>query len=543
MNWGFLFTTILFLSSAFVVAEDTLLDGNKFETDCLKIRNIIIKANDVFEDDDDPNFFESTLNFFHFTTRDSVIQKELLFQEGECLNQELVDETARNLRAFTIFSDARLTIVPTEESKSVDVIVMTKDRFTLRAEVGASHKSGTTKTRLSFGEKNIFGQNKSLHVSHTDEDGETLTRYVYSDNRFFHDYEFNALYISARDGGLESYSLNDPFRSLDDKSSYGISYQKNTQNFVVKLDDNEEVEIPQFHESESVFYAYELGDRKNSERLGFNLSRSQQDYFSEQVNNQADIPDRLEKVDFDVVSFLTDRHDFIVMQGLDSLTYLEDIELMNSLFFGIGLQWREDLKGSVYHPKYQIGYSHSKWNQKDVLSSTYFHHQGRFYAGQLLESETTAFYHCYYLPKPGHIWLGGITYQYRYGRDILNDSLSMGGDEGLRGYETNSFTGNKSLLFNFEFRHRLPSKWSKIALGQAFFVDSGYAWKKGEDIAFEDLKVNVGWGLRLDMPSIFGDKLLRFDLAVATETGEVLASIVVGQIFKYNELSETNKDF
>ena len=62
-------------------------------------------------------------------------------------------------------------------------------------------------------------------------------------------------------------------------------------------------------------------------------------------------------------------------------------------------------------------------------------------------------------------------------------------------------------------------------------------------MAFEDLKVNVGWGLRVDMPSLFGDKLLRFDLAVATDTGEVLASIVIGQIFRYNQLSETNKDF
>tara|TARA_R110002072_G_scaffold302200_1_gene484293 strand:- start:599 stop:1459 length:861 start_codon:yes stop_codon:yes gene_type:complete len=274
MNWRFLFASSLFLSSALLVAEETSLEKHEPETGCLNIRNIIIKANDVYEDDEEPNFFESTLNFLHFTTRDSVIQKELLFQEGECLNQELVDETARNLRAFTIFSDARVTVVPAEESRSVDVIVMTKDRFTLRAEVGASSKSGTTKTRLSFGEKNIFGQNKALYFSRTNEDGEALARYVYSDNRFFYDYEFNAFYISARDGGLESYSFINPFRSLDDKSSYGISYAKNTQNFVLKLDGNEELEIPQFHENQTVFYAYEFGNRKNSERLGFSLSTS-----------------------------------------------------------------------------------------------------------------------------------------------------------------------------------------------------------------------------------------------------------------------------
>jgi hypothetical protein len=153
MSWRFLSTSILFLSSVFVVAEEASLVENKSAEGCLSIRNIIIKANDVYEDEDDPNFFESTLNFLHFTTRDSVIQKELLFQEGECLENALVEETARNLRTFTIFSDAMVTLVPAEESNSVNVIVTTKDRFTLRAEIGASHKSGTTKTRLSFGEK------------------------------------------------------------------------------------------------------------------------------------------------------------------------------------------------------------------------------------------------------------------------------------------------------------------------------------------------------------------------------------------------------
>jgi outer membrane protein assembly factor BamA len=120
----------------------------------------------------------------------------------------------------------------------------------------------------------------------------------------------------------------------------------------------------------------------------------------------------------------------------------------------------------------------------------------------------------------------------------------MGGDVGFRGYETSSFTGNKSLLFNLEFRNRLPSKWSKVAIGQAFFADSGFAWKKGEDMRFQDLKFNVGWGLRFDIPSIFGKDILRFDLAVATDTGDILTSIVLGQVFRYNELTEnTQKEF
>lgn len=519
-------------------------ESNQSNT-CQTIRHINLDINDVYDEDEgEPNFLESTLNFLHFTTREKSLRKELLFQEGDCLDRELVQETARNLRSLPIFSDARVSIIPIEGTNQVDVSVVTKDRFTLRAEVSASHNSGTTKTRLSFGDKNLLGLNKALHVSRTDEDGETLTRYVYDDKRFYRDLGLSASYTSARDGGLENYSLYNPFRSLDDRSAYFVSYSKDTQDFVYKLDEGEELEIPQYSESEGLGYHYEFGTRQKSERAGFSLFTSQQDYFSDQISAEADIPDRLEKVDLDFNVAFTDRNDFVVMQGLDSLVYREDIELLKSIFFGVGVQVRDDLHGTEYHPKYQVGIRQTRYNQENVLSSYYLNHSGRYHAGELLENETTAFYHCYFIPEPGHVWLGGITYHYRYGRDILNDPLSMGGDVGFRGYKASSFTGNKSLLFNLEYRDQLPSKWSKVAIGQAFFADSGYAWKKGEDMRFQDLRFNVGWGLRFDIPSIFGRDILRFDLAVATDTGETLASITLGQIFRYNELTEnTQQEF
>lgn len=511
------------------------------DENCLSIRTIQITVNEIYEVDEDPDFFESSLNFLHFKTREDVVKKELLFQEGQCLDRELTEETGRNLRSLPIFSDASITITPVDETNEVDILVNTKDRFTLRAEVSASHNSGTTKTRLSFGDKNLFGQNKALHFSQTDEDGEKQTRYAYKDGRFLHDYALSASYTSARNGGLESYSLSNPFRALNDQYAYSASYNKNTQNFVYKLDGNEEVEVPQFYERTGLGYSYEFGSRAESKRVGFTLSNTQQHYFSDDISAQTRIPDRLEKIDFDFIATLTDRHKFIVMQGLDSLVYREDIELFKAFIFGVGVQQRDNFEGIEYHPKYQVGFRQTRYNQEDLLSSYYFNHSGRYFVGKLLETETTAFYHCYYLPKPGHVWLGGLAYQYRYGRDILNNPLSMGGDVGFRGYETSSFTGNKSLLLNLEFRHRLPSKWSKVAIGQAFFADTGFAWKKGEDMRFEDLKANVGWGLRFDIPSIFGKDILRFDLAVATETGDVLASITLGQVFRYNELTQNNQ--
>lgn len=531
-----------FLFPVRVMAEQPSKEQKSEEQlNCSRIRHIVIDVRDVFEDEDEPSYLESTLNYLHFTTRSKVVRDELLFKENDCLDRALIEETARNLRAFSIFSDASIQVTHIESSENVDIRVTTKDRFTLRAEVSASHKSGTTKTRLSLGDKNLLGLNKALHFSQSDEDGETLTRYVYSDNRFFHDYVFNATYSKARDGGLENYALSDPFRSLDDRVFYSVGYTKNTQDFVYTLDENEEIEIPQFYESESLSYQYEFGSRSYSKRFGFTLNSAQQDYFSEEVSAQARIPERLEKIDFDVIGSITDRNHFMVIEGLDSLIYKEDIELLKSFFFGLGVQWRQDISGVEYHPKYQLGIRQTRYNNENVLSSYYLSHSGRYYSGELLETNTTAFYHCYYIPQPGKLWLGGLSYQYRYGRDMLNDPLTMGGDVGLRGYKTASFTGNKSLLFNLEYRDRLPQIWSKVAIGQAFFLDSGFAWKKGENLKVSELKSNVGWGLRFDIPSIFGENILRFDLAVATDTGDILASIVLGQVFRYDQLSDNNQ--
>lgn len=537
-----LFSLLLLLicCMAMPLKAEQVLEG----TNCPKIRTIHIDARDVFEEEDEPSYLESALNYLHFTTRSEVVREELLFKENDCLDHELIEETARNLRSFSIFSDASVVVTPLPDTQDVDIYITTKDRFTLRAEFSASHNAGTTKTRISLGDKNLFGLNKALHISQTDEDGEKLTRYVYSDNRFFHDYVLNVTYAKERDGAQESYHLADPFRSLDDRVAYSFGYTKQTQDFVYTLDGDEELEIPQFYESESVGYEYEFGSRSQSKRLGIALSSAQQDYFSMNLPGEARIPDRLEKIDLDLIATITDRNEFIVMEGLDSLVYKEDIELLKSFFWGVGVQWRQDTSGIEYHPKYQFGIRQTRYNKRNVLSSYYLSHSGRYYQGELLEKKLTAFYHCYYMRKPGDLWLGGLTYQYRYGRDVLNDPLTMGGDVGLRGYKAASFTGNKSLLFNLEYRRRLPTIWSKVAMGQAFFADSGFAWKKGDNVELSDLKSNVGWGLRFDIPSIFGENILRFDLAVATDTGEVLPSIVLGQVFRYDSLSENNqKDF
>jgi len=511
------------------------------EPACQTIKEVEIRALDVYEDDQNPNFLERTFNALHFTTREKNIREELLFKEGDCYDQEIIAESARNLRSLPIFSDARIQVKEVDSEGNLSILVRTKDRFTLRLEVSASHKSGTTKKRFSVGERNIFGMNKSLHYSHTENDDETLKRVVYDDPRLINDYALYLNYSEARNGSSEAISLSKPFRSLNDHHAYSVSYQHDDQDSVYTLDENEELEIPQENESGTIAYSYEFGDRYESRRVGIALKQSQQDYFETNFPLPESIPLNLQTTDLRLNARFAYREDFVVLQGLDSLVYREDVALGHAWEFGTGLQHRKQGQAEEIHPTYSLAYRHTSYNRKDVLTSSLIATSIRTYAGQLREKQATAFYHYYFMPRHGDVWLGGVTYQYQYGRDILNDPLTMGGEVGFRGYETATFTGNKSLLFNLEYRTQLPAYWDRVAVGQAFFVDSGYAWKQGQDMRINDLRNSLGWGLRFDIPSIFGSNILRFDVAVGVETGKVLASLVLGQVFRYNELTENSQ--
>ena len=123
MKWKCLLVLLISFFCSYLYAKESDSQDQKA---CVKIRSIQIDASDVYEDEEDPDFFESTLNFFHFTTRTEVVQEELLFQEGDCLDKELTTETARNLRSLPIFSEVFITVSPIEGSDDVDILPWTR---------------------------------------------------------------------------------------------------------------------------------------------------------------------------------------------------------------------------------------------------------------------------------------------------------------------------------------------------------------------------------------------------------------------------------
>ena len=71
----------------------------------------------------------------------------------------------------------------------------------------------------------------------------------------------------------------------------------------------------------------------------------------------------------------------------------------------------------------------------------------------------------------------------------------VGGMNTIRGYDSGEFSGDKSLVFNVEYRFPLAENFQAV-----LFVDWGQAWDIEESIDFADLKFGRGVGVRFDTP-------------------------------------------
>src|SRR6185436_443689 len=101
-------------------------------------------------------------------------------------------------------------------------------------------------------------------------------------------------------------------------------------------------------------------------------------------------------------------------------------------------------------------------------------------------------------------------------RPDSDNVLSLGGDTGLRAFKVNSFTGNKTMLFNVEDRFYYPKEVLHLAyVGGAVFVDAGQVQPEGLGFRAKDFHVNVGAGMRFGLSRSADGTVFRVDLAYA----------------------------
>ncbi len=122
-------------------------------------------------------------NKLHNTTKEWVIRDNLFIREGRPLNPYKVADNERHLRDRDFLLDAKIYVVPVgEQSDSVDILVLTRDVFSLG---GSIDPSNPRKTRLRLYDANLAGWGQRLEFNgliEPDRNPDFLYEFLYRKN-------------------------------------------------------------------------------------------------------------------------------------------------------------------------------------------------------------------------------------------------------------------------------------------------------------------------------------------------------------------------
>lgn len=496
-----------------------LLEWRALEAAGARIGAIRIETLDVFATDDpqENNALFRAANLLHIQTRREVIERNLLFKPGDRLTVAAIDETERLLRSNRFLYDVRIEPVDYRDGV-VDLRVATRDTWSLHpgisfSRAGGANNSATeiaelnlagTGTRLSYANaKNIdrSGRTYSLGNDHTI-DGWTAIKYSHAINSDG----------SATAGGIER-----PFYAMDTRWAAGLNYARDD-----RLDAIYEAgaAIARYRHALKSIEGY--GGWATGRIDGW-VTRYTAGLFSREHAYAAEpgetAPPALaddEKLRGLSLSYEIVEDDVAKVANRNQIGRPEYFLMGRTVRLGIERAqralgsdrnaWTYTLKagdgkviggdgalvGSVEHSLAEGDQRHER--RRSALAATYFrpHADGSlFYAALSVDA----------------LRLG-----------LVNEQLSLGGDNGLRGYPARYQNGDNRVLLTIEQRYFFDVfPFRLFRLGAAIFGDVGRAWTNTPaEPRHQPWLSDVGVGLRIaSVRTAFGN-VLHADLAAPT---------------------------
>lgn len=167
------------------VGDEAVPDDQTLEAQGAVIGSITIHAASIF-DAEDPKENKKTLkaaNKLHVTTRQSVIRQQLTFKSGDKYSRAALDESERHLRHNGYLYDAKITPVY-YDGQHVDLVVHTRDVWTLRPQLGFHRSGGTNAIHFGIHDANFFGLGKSVEIGRSNTIDRISTGVSYRDPAF-----------------------------------------------------------------------------------------------------------------------------------------------------------------------------------------------------------------------------------------------------------------------------------------------------------------------------------------------------------------------
>ncbi|MFN7942871.1 MAG: hypothetical protein U0X73_14880 [Thermoanaerobaculia bacterium] len=466
-------------------------------------------------------------NRAHRTTRPRVIAGELLLHEGDPFSHQAVEESERILRKNRFFYDAAICPVGWD-GKTVDLDVVTRDVWTLRAGLNFGRGGGVNKTRVYLADENLLGTGKGILVSHSTSVDRTEDLLRYADPLVFgRKVRAELIYSDNSDGKREQVYVERPFYSLGGKWALGVLGSRLDE--IDSLYDFGHVtdKFTRHEETWSLFGGVSRGLIAGAtSRLVFGFNHSS-DRFALAAGGSARLPeDRVLSYPWIGVEHVTD--DFAKERNRDQIGRTEDI--------AYGLRWSTRLGYSAR----AFGASDNDWILSVGLDdgvrlgprTTLFGSlalDGRFDQHGAENAFASASLRLFWRDFGEQLFYASLAGDSAWNLD-RDQQLLLGGDNGLRGYPLRYQQGDRRVLATVE--QRFFTDWYPLRLvrvGGAVFADVGRAWF--EDSANPGIDrewlADVGAGLRFAITRSGLGNVIHVDVAMPLQGGSSVKKLQV----------------
>ncbi len=511
----------------------------------VKIRNVTITNLGVF----DPKHEEFRwwifrfLNRTHVKTRPSFIRNELLLKEGDILLPDLVRESERNLRRYRFLTDVSVKAVRVNDRES-DLHVSTEDQWTTLPSFSWGKTRGARTFDAGIAEENFLGLGRRVGVLYEDGPERSGFSAMYGDPRFLNTrMRFNFRLSDFSDGHRLSFGLAQPFHTQESRWSYGAHAEEWTrlQHFYYRGIDAAALESIQKDTSFQLSHAWGARYQRNRAGVLFGYFESlfpSTVILDPEAAEQPEIQDNLDPDErrlFNIgLNIDRDRQRFSKFYYVDNFGRTEDLPY--GTLSGLSIVRSNNGKG----PDYVTGAVHGRYATR-IEDRLYFASGATFsvrrQSGEWNNQITDLFARYYLQSGPKNLWLfhsrlqtlaAGLSATLTSDMDAPFQ-LSLGEDEGLRGYQFKDFTGLNRILLNVEYRIMTPWENRLVGIGIVPFWDAGYVWNPDSHWG-----TSVGLGLRIGFKKYGRTRVIRIDYAfplVNTQNKSGSLSISTGHVF------------
>ena len=501
-----------------------LLDKLKLEPDPApegkRIAWVKIVRDDVFVEDE---IWPTWFNWFHGTTRDGIVRRELLFAEGKGYEHARIEETMRNLRGMGIFALVRIVAVRTSDPGTVGVLVHTRDIWSLRLEEDFNVTTRVNYLLLRLTERNLFGLNQTVGLDFTLLPKNYLWREFYSARRVFGSTvrlaHTGGIYFNRESGKAEgselSFSAGEPFYHLKQRFAWTADFANESR--IVRYTRNADI-IPyqpveggpsaqkvwrQLYRSGGAGAYYRRGHAfKQTFGAGWdyrslNVSRTDESMVPPELRDDfaRDVLPKERTENGPFANYEVWMPSYVTFTNLGTFGQSENVR--------VGPYASTTLRA----PLRAFGSTTHSWVLGTTFGFVLAPGGGLFelkvgastrYESQKLVDQLASIMARGASPVISKFRLVARVVVESRRRDTSKSLISLGANNGLRGYTSQSLygIGASRALANFELR-TLPVEWQAVHVGGVVFYDVGSVFQR-----FQDMQLHhaVGIGIRFLFP-------------------------------------------